>query len=131
MRVPKFRAWDKLGKIMLPVGDIDTSYKLVYLEEDNGYRCERDFDEIELMQFTGLKDKNGKEIFEGDIVKYKLEEKTFTDIASFNKFFACFGLEDDTGDWFCSFDWLLENVGKDGFEVIGNVYENQELLGGE
>lgn len=128
---PKFRAWDKLGKIMLPIGDIDTSYKLVYLEEDNGYRCERDFDEIELMQFTGLKDKNGKEIYEGDIVKYKLEEKTFTDIASFNKFFACFGLEDDTGDWFCSFDWLLENIKQDDIEAVGNVYENQELLEGK
>lgn len=125
MTIPKFRAWDKLGKIMLPVGDIDTSYKLVYLEEDNGYRCERDFDEIGLMQFTGLKDKNGKEIYEGDIVKYKLEEKTFTDIASFNKFFACFGLEDDTGDWFCSFDWLLENIKQDDIEVVGNIYEEE------
>ena len=128
MRVPKFRAWDKLRKIMLPVGDLDTSYKLVYLEEDNGYRCEMDFDEIELMQSTGLKDKNGKEIFEGDIVKYKLEEKTFTDIASFNKFFACFGLEDDTGDWFCSFDWLLENIKQGDIEVIGNVWEDGELF---
>lgn len=128
MRVPKFRAWDKLGNIMLPVGDIDTSYKLVYLEEDNGYRCERDFDEIELMQFTELKDKNGKEIYEGDIVKYKLEEKVFTDIASYNKFFACFGLEDDTGDWFCSFDWLLENIKQDDIEVVGNVWEDGELL---
>lgn len=125
MTIPKFRAWDKLGKIMLPVGDIDTSYKLVYLEEDNGYRCERDFDEIELMQFTGLKDKNGKEIFEGDIVKYKLEEKAFTDIASYNKFFACFGLKDDTGDWFCSFDWLLENIKQDDIEVVGNIYEEE------
>lgn len=131
MRVPKFRAWDKLGNIMLPVGDIDTSYKLVYLEEDNGYRCERDFDEIELMQFTELKDKNGKEIYEGDIVKYKSKKGTFTDIATYSKFYAFFGLKDDTGDLICSFDWLLENVGKDGFEVIGNIYENTELLDGE
>lgn len=128
MRVPKFRAWLRLDKQMLPVGEIDFDYEFAYLEEENGYRCERDFDEIELMQFTGIKDKNGKEIYEGDIVKYKLEEKIFTDITSLNKFFACFGLEDDTGDWFCSFDWLLENVGKDGFEVIGNIYENKELL---
>lgn len=131
MRVPKFRAWDKLRKIMLPVGDVDTSYKLVYLEEDNGYRCEMDFDEIELMQSTGLKDKNGKEIFEGDIVKYKSKKGTFTDIATYSKFYAFFGLKDDTGDLICSFDWLLENIKQGDIEVIGNVYENPELLGGD
>lgn len=61
-------------------------------------------------------------------MKYKLDEKIFTDVVSFNKFFACFGLKDDTGDWFCSFDWLLENIKQDDIETVGNVYENPELL---
>ena len=124
---PKFRAWTEEGEVM---------YYDVYPFKDDTLLLSYDeigFDEVPvrdfiLMQSTGLKDKNDKEIFEGDIVKYKLEEKTFTDIASFNKFFACFGLEDDTGDWFCSFDWLLENIKQGDIEVIGNVWEDRELL---
>lgn len=123
--VPRFRAWDRIKKRMFLVLEIDYENRLV---SDETYWNTIPFDDVKLMQFTELKDKNGKEIFEGDIVKYKLEEKTFTDIASFNKFFACFGLKDDTGDWFCSFDWLLENIKQDDIEAVGNVYENPELL---
>lgn len=127
---PKFRAWTEEGKVM---------YYDAYPFKDDTLLLSYDeiaFDEVPasefiLMQSTCLFDKNGNEIFEGDVVKYKLEEKTFTDIVSFNKFFACFGLEDDTGDWFCSFDWLLENIKQDDIEAVGNVYENQELLEGK
>lgn len=120
---PKFRAWLKEEKRMTDVNEMTFIDGEVYLISDvtDFYA----YEEFKLMQSTGLKDKNGNEIFEGDIVKYKLEEKTFTDIASFNKFFACFGLEDDTGDWFCSFDWLLENIKQDDIEVVGNIYEEE------
>lgn len=140
--IPKFRFFGKVadgtmrmvypGSIDFENGYINYSYR--------GYTAEGDeyvdgdvicFEDFILMQSTCLFDKNGNEIFEGDVVKYKLEEKTFTDIVSFNKFFACFGLEDDTGDWFCSFDWLLENIKQDDIEAVGNVYENQELLEGK
>ena len=126
---PKFRAWTEEGKAM---------YYDVYPFKDNTLLLSYDeiaFDEVPtsdfiLMQSTGLFDKNGKEIFEGDIVKYKLGGDAFTDIVAYNNWRACFYLKDDTGDALCSFDWLLENVGKDGFEVIGNIYENHELLEG-
>lgn len=127
MRVPKFRAWTEEGKVM---------YYDVYPFKDDTLLLSYDeiaFDEVPasdfiLMQSTEFKDKNDNEIFEGDIVKYKYKKCTFTDIATYSKFYAFFGLKDDTGDLICSFDWLLENVGKDGFEVIGNIYENPELL---
>lgn len=130
MRVPKFRAWDKLRKIMLPVGDLDTSYKLVYLEEDNGYRCEMDFDEIELMQFTELKDKNGMEIYEGDIVKYKSSYKTFTEEVAYNNNLGGFGVMDVDADIIFTFGELPKDIYLSSLEVVGNVYENPELLGG-
>lgn len=128
MRVPKFRAWDKLGKIILPVGDLDTSYKLVYLEEDNGYRCERDFDEIELMQSTGIKDKKGEEIFEGDIVK-------FTITNGFDYVVDEYGVVTyKQGAFFIVKDfaeYLISYVYTDDIEVAGNIYENPELLSRE
>lgn len=129
---PKFRAWDKLRKIMLPVGDLDTSYKLVYLEEDNGYRCEMDFDEIELMQFTGLKDKNDNEIFEGDIVKFpEFNGDIYITPVVWDKSCACFGLS-FSGKYPISFDYLEEFYTElKDIEVVGNIYENPELLEGE
>lgn len=131
MRVPKFRAWDKLGKIMLPVGDIDTSYKLVYLEEDNGYRCERDFDEIELMQFTELKDKNSKEIYEGDIVKFsEFNGDIYVTPVVWDNSCACFGVS-FTGKYPTSFDYLEEFYTElKNIEVVGNIWENPGLLRG-
>ena len=129
MRVPKFRAWDKLGKIMLPVGDIDTSYKLVYLEEDNGYRYERDFDEIELMQSTGIKDKNGKEIFEGDIVIAWSQgvKGTFEIKRRIDGLWLLYPAWKDGQFWYLS----PTEDGRETIEIIGNIYENHELSEGE
>lgn len=128
MRVPKFRAWDKLGKIMLPVGDIDTSYKLVYLEEDNGYRYEMDFDEIELMQSTGIKDKNGKEIFEGDIVIAWSQgvKGTFEIKRRIDGLWLLYPAWKDGQFWYLS----PTEDGRETIEIIGNIYENHELLEG-
>lgn len=133
MRMPKFRAWDVHEKKMFTDDQLIIWSGNVYANDNYELNVNNlkgwSIDEKYLMQSTGLKDKNDKEIYEGDIVKYKSKKGTFTDIATYSKFYAFFGLKDDTGDLICSFDWLLENVGKDGFEVIGNVYENQELLG--
>lgn len=130
MRVPKFRAWVKLEKIMLPVGEIDFDYEFAYLEKKNGYRCERDFDEIELMQFTGLKDKNGKEIFEGDVVKYEVGRNTYTEEVTYDKNFAGFGVKDAKANVVFTFWEIAEDISLISLEVVGNIYENHELLEG-
>ena len=120
MREIKFRAWD--GKRM---------FHESFCEYLNGYGCLfQQFEKPEaLMQYTGLKDKNGKEIYEGDIVKgitckgdgvEKLLGKMFFDEAE-----AEYCIEQNN-DYFpvCS----IHVTDKNSLEVIGNIYENPELL---
>lgn len=113
MREIKFRAWNKDGRYWLtdptsPWGGINSA---IHHIQDN----------YELMQYTGLKDKNGKEIYEGDIVKIGndlIEEVKWVGVG----------------------DWMEDKQPMVGFvshgtiykgkpiEVIGNIYENKDLL---
>lgn len=84
------------------------------------------------VRFTGLRDKNGKEIYEGDIVKSHFNWKSYPVV------FGSCELRDSTGEFEGFFDGLAWDGtpfgrdaygGTDHYEVIGNVYENPELLG--
>lgn len=116
MREIKFRAWDKLNKEMFNVEFIDFQKKQVYRDVISY----RKFDDIELMQYTGLKDKNNKEIYEGDIIvlrgsKYKVIFKTEG---------ARFVLRNDEFELEITFI----NNNNERLEIIGNIYENPELM---
>ena len=73
-------------------------------------------------QFTGLTDKNGVKIFEGDIVKCVSDGERA--VISWLKYFACFGLSFD--GWCCGFDDY--DFSPNDFKVIGNIHDNPELL---
>lgn len=127
---PKFRAWTEEGEAM---------YYDVYPFKDDTLFLSYDeiaFDEVPasdfiIMQSTGLKDKNDKEIYEGDIVKYKSGWKTFTEEVAYNNNFGGFGVMDADADIIFTFGELLVHISLSSLEVIGNVYENPELLEGE
>ena len=122
--IPKFRAWDKVFKEMVQVNALVLDEQVVKVTYKNGNVAKEDMKEYELMQSTGLKDKNGKEIFEGDIVDYKGREAVVKWHGSYASFIYRFvdGLQERVSKW----DPLF--LACYNFEVIGNIYENPELL---
>lgn len=127
---PKFRAWTEEGKAM---------YYDVYPFKDDTLLLSYDeisFDEVPasdfiLMQSTGLKDKNAKKIFEGDIVKYKVGRNTYTEEVVYDKALAGFGVKDAKATMIFTFGEIAEDIDLHSLEVIGNIYNNQGLLEGE
>ena len=76
--IPKFRAFDKKYKKIMKVNEINFEKSSVWIESDSGdhenrHTLTRGFDEVILMQSTGLHDEQGVEIFEGDLIHYTYE----------------------------------------------------------
>lgn len=122
MREIKFRVWHKGKKIISEVLGIDILHKEIFFSNGDVDYCEiSDFKYIELMQYTGLKDEYGDEIYEGDIVI--LHNSKYEVI--FNSKEARFVLKDA----FFEMDIPFTNNNNERIEIVGNIYENPELLG--
>lgn len=87
--------------------------------------CELDFDEVEFIYGTGIKDKNGKEIESGDILKTE-----FAGILhiKFHNVYGFYAVKKDDKYWFAEEIEDEDNETLSKTEVIGNIYENKELL---
>lgn len=149
MRQPKFRAWDHDDKKIWKVvaisesiwGDCEEAHIKVCEFDKSPEAKETDVRlsvNYDLMQWTGLKDKNGREIYEGDIVNFvdfdssggHREDREFTGVIKYqsglyeiwknneSEFF------ESDGAFILNHAWLQD----DDFEVIGNIYESKELL---
>lgn len=82
------------------------------------------FDKVEFMENTGLKDKNGKYIYEGDIVTVN---GTWNCIIEYNQSSCAFVLKSIDSRWSTGYFSNYEDI-EEMLEVIGNIYENKELL---
>ena len=125
----KFRAWDKeTGKmhyqINKPRTDENINDELIIQFDCTGYSARTKNKYIGsdcLMQYTGLKDKNGKEIFEGDVVfsesnQYYKQDEIVWD---------CYDMGWDIGK---KDSWKLRSPMSSKTEIVGNIYENPELI---
>lgn len=147
----KFRVWDKTSDSMLYQDDferveLDTKNKMVTLiaeEESEKSHYVLDYEdsiEAEILQYTGLKDKSGKEIYEGDIVKLiPLNSERLKELG--RKWYEHLKVEwgaysdgeyvTNVETWMIGINPLSEELLDETVEVIGNIYENPELLEGE
>lgn len=152
MREIKFRVWDKKRKRMFIATTINASGSVSVFIDDGLYLLPAE--QVELMQYTNLKDKNGKEIYDGDIIRiepffkkkgakkfrrdkpysnpisvveWDEEEAAFDENHYVKGEFDCGGLLFEmTSEWEC-----LEGTRRHDVTVIGNIHENPELLEGE
>ena len=136
MREIKFRAWDRKFKRMFDVysvcWDDDRIFDIEGRDKDLAVICLTGYPDVILMQYTGLKDKNGKEIYDGDIVKHPERPYHLSEESGWETWTK------DVVDLQPPRLWLRrESMGYEGeelvdpedSEVIGNIYENPELVG--
>lgn len=134
----KFRAWDSSEKQMYQPDFFDGKPYAITAKgkvisifpdcwEETSYTSVRELTDFILMQYTGLKDKNGKEIYEGDILEargaFTLIEPAVLEVKP----------DEDGGflpmsDMWASGGQIVPMYASQTFEVIGNIYENPELL---
>jgi len=128
----KFRAWhrtwEEMGKVKRIRFDDDGNVATV-LFRGKDFGVNEKIDEIELMQSTGLKDKNGKEIFEGDIITNGKDVMCMKRHNTLGFYIEQKGEVEFIAD--CAVLEEFEEDAKeiaDSIEIIGNIYENPELL---
>ena len=124
MREIKFRAWNKERQKILDVFDINfRTPATVQILDENYVLYDELFDCVELMQFTGMQDKNGVQIYEGDVVS----DHVGIGVVEYSEKRSSFRV--NYRDGFCK--WFIDYNLKgelESIEVIGNIHQHAHLL---
>ena len=126
MKKIKFRAYHKERKEIFEIASIDFEEKKAALSNGIIKLLNVDFKQFELLQYTGLKDKNSKEIYEGDIVLVNPGgiSTWYKTVVKFKEGGFIAGLINEE-NYFYIFNPGFDS---DDFEVVGNIFENKNLL---
>ncbi len=132
-RLIKFRAWDLQDRQWRTNSCTITAegkIKLMFIDDNHHFHCfSVNNNDIVIQQFTGLNDKNNKEIYEGDILKISDQDRE-----NYFKDHCHVWYSEYSGSWVVSFNHMYSETSCDlymvnrQYEVIGNIFENPELL---
>lgn len=129
--IQRYRAWDNVKKEMFKDTFAITESGQVVVVEQESVASSPDYvfvDNLVIMQSTGLRDKNGKEIFEGDVLEIEDEEEVLGNAKlTWDNEQAVFMIEAISVDDIAPFHEILSDESY-SYRVVGNVYENPELL---
>lgn len=124
MKELKIKAWLKKENKMVSIIGIDFNYEYIrYTEDDNlfneNYKT-AEFKNIELLQFTGLKDNGGQELYEADVIKFN---------DGIDDIYGLISYDDEDGSYRVSYENITEHLSeREGdFEIVGNIFENPDL----
>ena len=124
MKELKIKAWLKKEKKMVSIIGIDFNYEYIrYTEDDNLFNSDykvAEFKDIELLQFTGLKDNGGQELYEADVIKFN---------DGIDDIYGLISYDDEDGTYRVSYENITEHLSeREGdFEIVGNIFENPDL----
>ena len=128
MREVKFRVWDNEEKEMLEVVSLGVSHNWPMLVFKDGYINGLDSEDYDVMQYTGLKDNNGVEIYEGDVITTSSSGARCTEVL-YGHYEDAYGAFDEDHYGLHTMQWgTLPDVISNGGVVIGNKYEHAHLI---
>lgn len=124
MKEFKMKAWLKKENKMVAIIGIDFNYEYIrYTEDDNLFNSDyktAEFKDIELLQFSGVKDKAGQELYEADVIKFN---------DGIDDIYGLISYDDEDGAYRVSYENITEHLSdlEGDFEIVGNIFENPDL----
>lgn len=124
MKEFKMKAWLKKENKMVSIIGIDLNYQYIrYSDDGNLFKDDykiAEFKDIELLQFTGAKDKAGQEVYEADVIKFN---------DGIDDIYGLISYDDEDAVYCVSYENVTEHLSNmaGDFEIVGNIFENQNL----